>query len=210
MNEARQEPLAKRTKVVAEIQRLISRQEGPIVVALDGGSGAGKSTLASWIADCFDAALIPLDDFFAASIPDAQWDRFTVEQRLAHVFDWRRVRHEVIMPLCAGQPARWRSFDFASGLRPDGTYGMLNEVIERAPAEVIVIEGAYAAGPALADLVDLAILVDVAVEERHARLRAREDPGFLADWHQRWDAVERYYFTQVRPPSAFDLVVRLE
>jgi len=37
------------TKVIATIQRLLSSQAGPIVVAVDGGSGAGKSTLARLI-----------------------------------------------------------------------------------------------------------------------------------------------------------------
>ena len=75
---------------------------------------------------------------------------------------------------------------------------------------MILLEGAYTAGPELADLVDLAILIDVPVEERHARQRAREDADFLEEWHRRWDPVESYYFTQVRPRSSFDLVVKLK
>jgi uridine kinase len=78
---------------------------------------------------------------------------------------------------------------------------------KREPATVILIEGAYSAGPALADLVDLAILVDVPVEERHARLRGREDAAFLARWHGRWDEVEAHYFREVRPRGSFDLVI---
>jgi para-aminobenzoate synthetase len=208
MDNVTQGPLAAPEEIVSAIERLLSSQGAPIVVALDGGSGAGKSTLAARIADRFDVALIPLDDFFAAEVPDPRWDRFTVEERLACVFDWERLRRDAIEPLLQGRPARWRAFDFVSGLRPDGTYCMLDGVLERAPASVILIEGAYAAGPPLADLVDLSILVDVPVAERHARLRAREDRNFLAGWHQRWDPVERYYFNEVRPKSAFDLVVK--
>ena len=193
--------------VVAEIERRLAQHSSPLVVALDGGSGAGKSTLAALVAKAFDTALIPLDDFYRADIPDVQWDRFTVVKRLAHVFNWRRLREQVIKPLREGRTARWHAFDFARR-RPDGTYGMLDEVSEQEPAEVILIEGAYAASAPLADLVDLAILVDVPVEERHARLQARQDAAFLQAWHQRWDAVEHYYFTQVRPKDNFDLVVR--
>jgi uridine kinase len=208
MNKATHESFVTPEEVIAEIRRLLSSQCAPIVVAVDGGSGAGKSTLAAWIADRLDVALIPLDDFFAADIPDPQWDRFTVEERLAHVFDWERMRRDAIEPLLGRGPARWQAFDFTSGLLPDGTYGMLDQVIERAPADVVLIEGAYAAGPALSDLVALAILVDMPVVDRHARLRAREAPDFLAGWHERWDPVERYYFSEVRPKSAFDLVVK--
>jgi len=37
-----------------------------------------------------------------------------------------------------------------------------------------LIEGAYSASPKLADLVDLAIPVDVPVQERHVRFDGRE------------------------------------
>ncbi len=197
-------------RVIAEVRRVLSNQKAPILVALDGGSGAGKSTLAALIEQELDTTVIPLDDFFSADIPDDRWDGFTVEEKLERVFDWDRVRDQAIAPLLEGKPARWHAFDFESGLRPDGTYGMQADATEREPADVILIEGAYSAGPALADLVDLSILIDVPVEQRHARLRRREDEDFLETWHRRWDPLERYYFHDVRPKSSFDLVVRPE
>lgn len=197
-------------EVVAEIRKLLSCHNRPVVVAVDGGSGAGKSTLASLIQSQLDTALIPLDDFFSADIPDQAWDRFTIEEKLEHVFDWGRLRHRVIDPLLRREVARWQAFDFESGLRADGTYGMQEEPKQREPAEVILIEGAYSAGPQLADLVDLAILVEVPVERRHTRLKAREEREFLRRWHQVWDEVESYYFSEVRPRESFDMVVSLE
>jgi uridine kinase len=191
--------LIARTKVIAEIRRLRSRYKGSIVVALDGGSGAGKSTLASLIENEVHTALIPLDDFFAADIPDRQWDQFTVKEKLENVFNWRRLRDNAIEPLLEGNPARWYAFDFESK-RPDGTYEMQTDISERNPADIILIEGAYSASSELDDLLDLTILVDVPLEERHRRLAAREaDQDFLQKWHRRWDEVEAYYFTQVRP-----------
>jgi uridine kinase len=177
------------------------------VIALDGASGAGKSTLAAMLEDELGATVIPLDDFFAANIPDHKWDEFSIEEKLQYVFDWDRVRTEVLEPLLKGQFARWHSFDFASGLRSDGTYGMEKVAKERKPARVILIEGAYSSSPELADLVHLTILIDVPLKERHTRIAAREDPDFLDQWHQRWDEVEEYYFQMVRPRSSFDLVI---
>ena len=210
MNDASEDLFAACRDVVAAIQCLLSARQGPIVVALDGGSGAGKSTLASLVAGELDTAVIPLDDFFSAGIPDDQWDTFTAEEKLRNVFDWDRVRGRAVVPLLEGRLARWRAFDFQAGLRPDGTYGMRPDFVEREPADVILIEGAYSASPALADVVDLAILVDVPIETRHSRLSAREDGAFLEKWHRRWDVVESLYFTQVRPRSSYDLVVRVE
>lgn len=197
-------------RVVAALRRW--RAGRPICVALDGASGTGKSTLAACVASQLDLALIPLDDFFAADIPDSAWDTFTVAERLERVFDWQRVRENVLLPLRAGQPARWYAFDFVSGLQPDGTYRMQSQPIECAPAAalstaIILLEGAYSAHPALADLIDYTILVEAPAEIRRQRLAAREEAEFLRRWHQRWDPVEDLYFTHVRPRDTFDLVV---
>jgi len=188
------------------IQALLTEKNRPIVVVLDGGSGAGKSTIASQLKSEIELALIPLDDFFSANIPDHKWDEFTVEEKLEYVFHWDRVRKDVIEPLLNRQPARWFAFDFQSGLQPDGTYKMETKPKITQPAAVILIEGAYSAHPKLADLVDLSILVNIPIQERHARIALSEDPGFLKTWHQRWDEVEKYYFEEIRSKSKFDIV----
>lgn len=193
------------SKIVNAIRCIQTEQISPVVVALDGGSGAGKTTLAEKVASHLQAAVVPLDDFYAADIPDWQWDTFSVQERLARVFDWQRVRIEVLEPLRAGKPARWRPFDFAAGIQEGGTYGMSIQWVERQPAPVIILEGAYAGSPWLADLIDLAILVEVSSAERHRRIDHREEALFLQRWHAIWDAVEAYYFTEVRPPASFDL-----
>jgi len=196
--------------IVTEIRRLMANRTRPILVALDGPSGAGKSTVALLVAEALGAALIQSDDFFAADISDAEWDTRTPEARAADAIDWRRLRAEALDPLLAGKPAKWHAFDFEVGVRPDGTYAMRTDFVEREPAAVIVLDGAYSTRPELADLIDLSVLVDVPVGVRHARLAAREDKDFLAAWHARWDAAEEYYFTEVRPKSSFDLVITTE
>lgn len=178
----------------------------PLLVALEGGSGAGKSTLAGMIAEALNAALIPGDDFYAVHIPDAEWDARTPAERARDAVDWRRLRREALEPLLAGSPARWHPFDFEA-LRPDGTYPLHKEFVERQPADVIVLDGAYSARPELTDLIGLSVLVDVPIGIRHQRLARREPADFLTAWHARWDVAEAYYFTHVRPPSSFDLMV---
>jgi len=193
--------------VVDAIRQMMTRHNRPVLIAIDGPSGSGKSTFALRLADEFEAALVQSDDFFAAEISNAEWDARTPEGRAADAIDWRRVRVEALEPLLAGKPARWHAFDFAAGVRPDGTYSMGSDFIEREPARVIVVDGAYSTGGALADLIDLTVLVDAPTQVCHDRLLAREEGKFLAAWHARWDAAEEVYFTQMRPRSSFDFVV---
>jgi para-aminobenzoate synthetase len=190
------------------IQYISQKNSPPVMVALDGGSGSGKTTLAALLEQQMDCVIVQLDDFFAADIPDWEWDSKSVLERAGDVFDWQRVRSEALEPLLAGQTAKWHPFDFEAGLRSDGTYGMSTKWVEKQPAPVIVLEGAYSSSLQLADLVDLNVLVDVPLRERHRRLDEREgDKSFLQRWHLLWDAVEEYYFTEVMPKSAFDLIV---
>jgi uridine kinase len=181
-----------------------------LIVAVDGRSGSGKTTLSQAVAQILDAAVVPCDDFYAAGISDAEWDRRTPEQRAEDAIDWRRLKREALDPLRMGQPARWYGFDFVAGRRPDGTYSLQSTPTRRAPKPVVLLDGAYSARPELADILDLSVLVEASAATRQARLEAREVPEFLEQWHTRWDAAEEFYFAHVRPPSSFDLVVQTE
>jgi uridine kinase len=193
--------------ILDTVHQALRHHTPPILVAIDGRSGAGKSTLATILARSTHATVVPSDDFFAAEITSAQWNSRTPSERARDAIDWRRLRAEALEPLLAGQPATWHPFDFATGQRPDGTYAVSPDLVRREPAPLIILDGAYSSRPELADLTALTILVDLPQEVRLKRLDAREAPDFLASWHARWDVAEDYYFTQVRPPSAFDLVV---
>ncbi len=189
------------------IQPLLSAHDAPLVIALDGGSGSGKSTIADELQRQIDCALIRFDDFYNTTIPETEWPRYTIQERLRHVFDWDAVRRAAITPLRERRAAVWFPFDFQAGLNAAGTYDRMQRPVTVAPAEIVLIDGAYSASPMLADLIDFSVLLDVPDAERHRRLALREDPGFLHAWHSTWDEVEAYYFSRVRPPSSFDLVI---
>jgi uridine kinase len=194
--------------VVAEVRRLVRDRGAPLLVAIDGGSGSGKSTLAALVAAELDAVIVPSDDFFAAEITDAEWDAMEPQERAAAAIDWRRLRRDALEPLLAGRSASWHPFDFEAGTRPNGTYPMSAKAVTREPASVIVLEGAYSCRPEVFDLIGLPVLVDLPTTERHRRIGGREEnKAFVDAWHARWDVAEDYYFTQVRPPESFDLVV---
>src|SRR3989442_389859 len=181
-----------------------------LVVAIDGRSGSGKSTVATAVAQAISAVIVPCDDFFAASVRDAGWDRRTPEQRAADAIDWGRLKREAIATVRTGRAARWYPFDFLAGPRADGSYPLQTTPTDLAPKPVVLLDGAYSARPELADVLDLTVLVEAAATTRAARLAMREAPDFLRQWHARWDLAQEYYFGCVRPPSAFDVVLHTD
>jgi uridine kinase len=207
LSQLSEEALAAAQTIIAAARQLLLDRATPMLIALDGPSGTGKSVLAALVAEALGATVVPSDDFFAAEITSAEWDARSPSQRAADAIDWRRLRRDALEPLRASKPAAWHAFDFEAGLRRDGTYPMRTQPERRHPAPVIILDGAYSSRPELADLIDLSVLVDAPPALRHARLANREHPDFLRTWHARWDAAEAYYFTHVRPPSSFDLVV---
>jgi hypothetical protein len=54
-----------------------------------------------------------------------------IERSMQDVFDWQRLRAQALEPLLASQSARWRPFDFAAGLHPDGTYALSEQLAVR-------------------------------------------------------------------------------
>jgi uridine kinase len=192
--------------IIAAIRSLENKDRTPIIVALDGPSGAGKSTLASLVADDIRVALVRSDDFYAADVPDVQWDLMSPEAKADRGINWRRLRTQALEPLLDGRRAEWQSFDFEHR-HADGTYPLQKEPTRCGPASVVILDGAYSGRPELDDLIALKVLVQTPPEVRNARLAGREEPSFLVAWHQRWDAAEAYYFTKLCPCSSFDLVV---
>jgi len=187
--------------LVAEVRWRLEGRRTPLVVAFDGRSGVGKSTLATQLATCFNATIIPGDDFWLGGT-DAEWARLTPADRSDRCIDWRRLRAEVLAPLHAGCPAVWHPFDFAAGT------GLAAQAEVRDPAPVVVLDGVYSARPELRDLVDLAVLVEMTDDDlRRRRLVAREGVAFMTAWHALWDAAEDDYFGRVCPRESFDLIV---
>lgn len=171
-----------------------------MVVSIDSGSGAGKTALSAEAASRVGATVIQCDDFFRATVSNDEWDTYTAEQRCRLCIDWQRMRHEALLPLLAGGIAQYHPFSFSSGS------GLALQRVTLKPSKVILLDGIYSSLPELSDLVHFTVLVDVSPELRRQRHNHRENTDDL-EWHARWDPAEDYYFTVIRPPSAFDLIV---
>lgn len=172
----------------------------PLIVALDGRSGTGKSTLAIALANRLNATVITQDDFYTGGTL-ADWNTLTAQEKADRVIDWRRVRHEVLEPLIANRQAVWHPFNW------EAFEGLAPHTITADAAPIIILDGAYAARPELSDLINLSILLQLPDDIRRERLKLREGEDYLSAWNAVWEEAEDHYFTHVRPPSSFNIVL---
>lgn len=197
-------------QILSEARAIPDFGKRPIVIAIDGRSGAGKSTIADAFTEIADCSFLCLDDFYQTTVPKSALPSKSISERLELVFDWKRVRSQAIHPLRDRRAASWNAFDFSAGLNTFGTYSLTSELTEVYPQDIVLLAGSYSCSPPLSDQVDLSVLVDVAVDECRRRTTLRDRPDFLAGWHAIWDDVEDFYFSEIRPPGWFDLLVTNE
>jgi uridine kinase len=179
-------------------ERIYDLDKDRVVVAIDGPSAAGTTTLGGVLAATLISALILCDDFYRDIDERQRWDLDPADG-VEQYFDWQRLRAEALLPLLAGGAAHYRPFSW----EPGG--GLSERVVTIGPARILIVEGVYASRPEFADLIDLSVLVQTPEPERHRRMLARAHGNDA--WWSRWAAAENLYFTSIRPPESFDLVV---
>ena len=171
----------------------------PIVIAIDGPSCVGKSILANAVALRAGGSVLEGDDFYRTAV-----QRLSVAQRevisdagvVDAVIDWERLRDEALLPLRARHPATFHPYDWNAD---DGRLAPPKTI---PAADVIIVDGVYAARPELAELVDMTVYLGVDPQTRASRYAARNnDP----DWARFWERGEAHYFVHLRPPASFDL-----
>ena len=186
--------------LVAEIKNRANAQAAPFLVALDGRSGTGKTTLSKRLGQALGASVILGDDFYSGGQLE-EWTNMSPRAKVDHCMDWRRMRKEALEPLINGHTAKWRTFNWATGI------GLSEHLITCQPAPIIILDGAFSTRPELSDIVNLSVLLRVPDDIRRQRLRDREGEDFMSKWHKVWDEGEDYYFARMRPDSSFDILI---
>ena len=190
---------------VADAAELVSdaidaaEHEGPaVVVAVDGASGAGKSTLTGELALLRDDVAIVEGDDFYRPLNESTRAALTPIEAADLLFDWERLRDEVLAPLLRGEEARYRRYDWTAERLGE-------DVATVRPEGVVVVEGGYVARPALRGYYDLIVVVEAPRELCLARQIARgeDEPGQI----ERWRAAEDWYFERQDPKRVADVVI---
>ena len=156
-------------------------QKDMVIVAIDGKCTSGKTTLAGRLAEMYDCNVFHMDDFFLRP-----------EQRTAERFvevggnvDYERFMEEVLLPLKAGKPFSYRSFDCRTFT--------LAEPLSVAPKKLNIIEGTYSHHPYFGNPYDLKIVLTI--DDQTQRERIMQRPEFLHKrFFEEWIPMENRYF----------------
>ena len=167
----------------------------PAILAIDGRCASGKTTLAKKLAEEWNAALFHMDDFYL------QPHQRTAE-RLAEPggnADRERFLAEVLQPLREGKAVSYRRFDC-------GTMSFEPARIIL-PGKIAIVEGSYSCHPALRDLYDFRIFMDIDPKTQQERLLRRNGPDGLERFRTRWIPLEETYFSECAVRDCCDLVI---
>jgi uridine kinase len=164
---------------------LLARSGAVRLVGVDGCGGAGKTTFAQRLAQAAGGAPVVHTDDFASWAEPTQW--------------WPRMLTQVIEPLCRGEPARFRPYDWVER-HPSA------DVVAVAPAPMVIIEGVGATRAAWRDRLVARIWMETSREERLRRGLARDGDSMLEFWHW-WMAAEDRYVLDEHPDQNADVRV---
>ena len=154
------------------------------LVVVDGPAGSGKTTLAGRLAAALDAPVVHADDLLAGWADLEGW--------------WHRLDTQVLAPLAAGRPGRYRRYDWHAGA--------FAEEHEVPVTDHLVVEGCGAARRAADPVAVLRIWVEVPDDVRLARGLARDGEVMRAEWLA-WMAAEAAHYAAERTRERADVVV---
>lgn len=182
---------------ITDIIALKSATGGNVLIGIDGLSGAGKSTLAQQVIHSYKNAIhIELDDFYRPY--HATTDvKLTAEEICFRLFDWQRLRKDLLLPIAQGRTAVYQRYDWIQD--------KLLEQIEIPISPIIVVEGVFGMLPSLRQFYDLKIYVETPRKHRLDRINARCYPN--RNWMKPWMAAENWYIEEVTPKNRVDLVI---
>jgi chloramphenicol 3-O-phosphotransferase len=155
------------------------------LVCIDGPSGSGKTTLATRLAGALgDPPVLHMDDIYPG------WDGLAASVPLLY--------EQVVAPLAAGRPARYRRYDWHRG--------EFAEAHDLGVPELLVVEGAGCGARVVAGRAVLLIWIEAPRDERFRRGIARDGETYRPHW-ERWARQEAAHFAAEGTPGRADVRV---
>jgi uridine kinase len=165
---------------------------GGRLVCVDGPSGAGKTTLAATLVAAFEDALPPGGTVRVLHMDDVYDGWAGLDAGMA------TVATSVVAPLSAGEPGRYRRYDWHRMA--------FAEEVDVPPCDVLVVEGVGAGASAYDEAVTALVWLDAPPDVRLARGLARDGEA-VRDRLLAWADQETAMFVRERTRSRADMVL---
>ncbi|MCM1104020.1 MAG: hypothetical protein NC409_07915 [Clostridium sp.] len=189
--------IKKLTETVNEIAAGRNTLQKPVIIAIDGRCGAGKTTLAGRLHEENGWSVFHMDDFFLRAEQRTK-ERF--EQPGGNV-DHERFWEEILNPLQSGEHViAYRPFDCKRQA--------LAKTVSVTAGAVNIVEGSYSCHPALWDVYDLHVFLDVGKEEQERRILKRNGRDGAVLFAERWIPLEKRYFDTYRVRERCEFSIR--
>ena len=162
----------------------IQRQQGKVLLVIDGRCAAGKTTLAAWLQKELGCNVIPMDHFFLR--PEQR-----TEERLSQPggnVDYERFLEEVLEPLQRGANFSYRPFDCHRMTLKDA----IKVMVEESP--ITIIEGSYSCHPKLWNYYNMHLFMTTDSETQMQRIRERNGEERAVIFRGKWIPLEEKYF----------------
>jgi len=177
------------------LESLLSRGI-PVVLAIDGRAASGKSSLAKTLAKDYAGRVVHMDDFL---LPQ----ELRTAERLSEPggnLHYERFVAEILPGLRDKAGFSYQAFDCDRM--------QLGEWRNLLPAQLTIVEGAYALHPKLGAYYDLALFLSCPLETQLARVKAR-NPVKFEQYLKQWIPLEETYFKVIGIDDAADFIIHI-
>ncbi len=168
-----------------EIKELLAERYGcRTIIAIDGTAASGKTTLAADLSGRFDCNVFHMDDYFLCP-------SMRTPERLAEIggnVDYERFRAEIIEPILQNQAFSYAPYNcHTQSLMPK---------ISVVPKQLNIIEGVYSRHPYFADVIDLAVVLDIDECTQREKI-AERNPDNYQKFFDIWIPLEKRYLNSL-------------
>ena len=185
--------LDKLEALIIRLESMLSRGV-PVVLAIDGRAASGKTSLAEKLAKVYSARVVHMDDFF---LPQELRTAERLSEPGGNLHSERFVA-EILPGLRDKAGFSYQAFDCDRM--------QLGERRNLLPAQLTIVEGAYALHPKLGAYYDLTLFLSCPFETQLARVKAR-NPVKFEQYLKQWIPQEETYFTLFGIEEAADFIL---
>ncbi len=171
------------------------KDEGKIIIAIEGGCASGKTTLTKKLKEYYDANVIHMDDFFLPF-------EMRTPERMKEIggnIDYERFKKEVADNILKNESFTYGVFDCS--------IGKVNKTVNVKYKKINIIEGVYSLHPNYEHIYNMKIFLKIDEQKQIERLKIRS-PEKLERFINEWIPKENDYFKKFRIEDKCDLIFK--